>query len=428
MTPQRLTPWQRGCRALLLRSLAGLETGRLTLADADGVRTLGPGGVDAPHARLEVADGAFYPAAVLEQSAGVGRAFMAGWCRSEDTVALVRLLARNEAALRRWTAPAFGLLAPWQRWRLWRRRNTRARARLNIAAHYDLGNDFFGSFLDETRTYSSAVFAHAGEDLAAAQTRKLDLICRKLDLRPEHHVLEIGTGWGSFALHAAGRYGCRVTTTTLSAAQAALARERVAAAGLDDRVRVLEKDYRELDGGYDRLASIEMIEAVGARYFPVFFRRCAELLRPDGAMALQAIVVDDRHYAHDARHEDFIKRWIFPGGVLPSVSEMARHVARETDLQLVHLEDFTAHYAETLARWERRLAGAWDDLRAAGRSEEFLRGWRFYFQYCRGGFLERRVGVVQAVLAKRACAGLSLLGLVDAESTAPAPVAEACRA
>lgn len=423
MTGPNPTRWQRACRSLLLRILRDLEQGSLVLRDPQGSWTLGRG--DGPAAVLQVTDPAFYPSALLGQSSGVGRAFMAGWCRSDDPVALIRLLARNEAVLRRWTAPTLGLLAPVHRWQLWRRRNTRRQARLNIAAHYDLGNEFFAAFLDPTLTYSSAVFSHPGEDLEAAQIHKLDRICRKLGLGPGHHVLEIGTGWGSFALHAAGRYGCRVTTTTLSAAQAAHARERIRRAGLEERVTVLEQDYRDLEGSYDRLVSIEMIEAVGARYFPVFFRRCSELLRPDGAMALQAIVVDDRHYLHDARHEDFIKRWIFPGGVLPSVGVIAERTARDTDLQLAHLEDLTAHYAETLRRWHGNLRAAWPDLRAGGRSEEFLRGWEFYFHYCRGGFLERRVGVVQALLVKPRCRTLPLLEAATAAWPDPLQALEA---
>jgi cyclopropane-fatty-acyl-phospholipid synthase len=401
--------------------LGGLRTGRLTVRDADGVWHLGgPDGPDtAASLVLEVLDGAFYPAALFEQSSGVGRAYMQGWWSCADPVALIRLLARNEAVMRRWTAPTLGLLAPWHRLQLWRRRNTRRNARLNIKAHYDLGNAFFASFLDPTMTYSCAVFEAQGEDLESAQRNKLDRICRKLDLGPTDHVLEIGTGWGSFAMHAARHHGCRVTTTTLSAAQAAHARRSIAAAGLADRIEVLEQDYRDLQGRFDKLVSIEMIEAVGVRFFPTYFRRCSELLQPHGAMLLQAIVVDDRHFRHDARHADFIKNGIFPGGVLPSVAAIAERVARDTDLQQAHLEDLTGHYAETLRRWQDNLRASWTSLRAAGRSEEFLRGWEFYFHYCRGGFLERRVGVVQSLLVKPQCRDLSLLQPVAASWQAP---------
>jgi cyclopropane-fatty-acyl-phospholipid synthase len=405
-----LTRWQRVCRSLLLRALAGLEDGCLVLEDCDGQHVLGQG----QEVRVHVLDGSFYPAALLEQSSGVGRAYMEAWWTCSDPVGLVRLLARNEKTIRRWTAPTLGLLAPWHRFLLWRRRNTEEQALRNIAAHYDLGNDFFAAFLDPTMTYSCAVFENPDDDLQAAQVNKLDRICRKLDLGPDDHVLEIGTGWGSFALHAADRYGCRVTTTTLSAEQAALVRGRIGTAGLTDRVTVLEEDYRQLTGAFDKLVSIEMIEAVGVRFFPAFFRACSNLLKPTGAMLLQAIVVDDRHFDHDARHEDFIKRWIFPGGVLPAVGEIARRVARDTDLQMAHLEDLTSHYAETLGRWHGNLRAAWDQLKAGGRDEKFMRAWEFYFHYCRGGFLERRVGVVQSLLVKPRCRDLALLQPVAA--------------
>jgi cyclopropane-fatty-acyl-phospholipid synthase len=416
------TRWQRICRALLLRTLGELQEGRVVLCDADGMWALGRiTGTCSLTARVEVIDGAFYPAALLQQSAGVGRAYMAGWWRCAEPVVLIRILARNEAALRRWTGPTLGLLAPWHRLALWRDRNTRRGARLNIAAHYDLGEGFFLRFLDPSLTYSCALFEKPQDDLGAAQQAKLDRICRKLDLGPNDHVLEIGTGWGSFAVHAAQNYGCRLTTTTLSAAQARYARERVQELGLQGRVTVLEQDYRDLAGQYDKLVSIEMIEAVGTCYYPDYFRRCGELLRPDGAMLLQSIVVDDRHYRHDARHIDFIKRYIFPGGALPSVSVIAEHMARFTDLQLAHQEDFSAHYAETLRRWRARLRDAWEDLRAAGRSEAFLRGWEFYFVYCEGGFRERRVGLVQMLLVKPHCRQLPLLQPL----AAPWPAAKA---
>jgi cyclopropane-fatty-acyl-phospholipid synthase len=311
------------------------------------------------------------------------------------------------------------MLAPWHRLALWLRRNTPGGSRRNIAAHYDTGNPFFSTFLDPTLTYSCAVFEEPGDDLEAAQTAKLDRICRKLDLQPDDHVLEIGTGWGSFAVHAARTYGCRVTTTTLSAEQARHARQWIAREALDDRVTVLEQDYRELRGQYDKLVSIEMIEAVGTRYYPTYFRQCSELLRPDGAMLLQAITVDDRHYAHDARHVDFIKQYIFPGGVLPSVSVIADQVARVTDLQLAHLEDLTAHYAETLRIWRGRLLTARDQLLAQGRDEVFQRCWEFYFAYCEGGFRERRVGTVQALLAKPRCRTLPLLEPLAVPLTRP---------
>jgi cyclopropane-fatty-acyl-phospholipid synthase len=399
----------------------------VVLRDSDGTWTLGHISDACPlTTEVEVTHGAFYPAALLEQSAGVGRAYMAGWWHCDEPVVLVRILARNETAIRRWTSLALGLLSPWHRLALWRHRNTRRGARRNITAHYDQGDEFFSAFLDPSLTYSCAVFEGADDDLAVAQRNKLDRICRKLDLRPDDHVLEIGSGWGSFALHAAQHYGCRLTVTTLSAAQVHYTQERVKRLGLQNRVTVLQQDYRDLRGHYDKLVSIEMIEAVGTRYYPDYFRCCSALLHPDGAMLLQAIVVDDRHYQHDARHVDFIKRYIFPGGMLPSHNVIAAHVARYTDLQWAHQEDFTTHYAETLKRWRTRLRDAWADLRAAGRSEAFLRCWEFYFLYCEGGFRERRIGLLQTLLIKPHCRSLPLLQPLAAPWPAITSIAKEC--
>lgn len=401
---------QKICRRLLLRVLSGLRNGRIDIRDAEGTWSLGSdtdGTTD--RVTLEVRNPAFYPAVLLQQSSGTGRAFMEGWWTCEDMVTLMRILARNEDVLRRWTAPALGLLAPWHRLALWTKRNTHAGARRNIAEHYDLGEDFFAAFLDRSLTYSCAIFTEDAQDLESAQMEKLDRVCRKLDLKPDDHVLEIGTGWGSFAIHAARHYGCRVTTTTLSEEQGRFAVDRIKMLGLDDRITVLQKDYRDLTGTFDKLVSLEMIEAVGVRYYPVFFGCCSDLLKNDGAMLLQAIVVDDRHFVHDARHVDFIKQYIFPGGVLPSTSVIAGTVAQATDLQMAHLEDLTAHYARTLQIWRERLRSAWPELLRQGKDETFLRCWEFYFAYCEGGFRERRVGVIQTLLAKKGSGRLKIL-------------------
>jgi cyclopropane-fatty-acyl-phospholipid synthase len=279
------------------------------------------------------------------------------------------------------------------------RRNGRARSRRQIAAHYDLGNDFFARFLDPTLTYSAGVFEHPEATMEEASLAKIDRLCRWLDLGPEDHLLEIGTGWGAFAIRAASRYGCRVTTTTLSKEQAAWARERIAERGLEARIEVLEQDYRDLEGRYDKLVSVEMIEAVGHAHFETYFRRCEELLSPDGLMAIQAIVIADRHYEAARSHEDFIKRYIFPGGCLPSLEVIGRHVGRATDLRVRRVDDVTAHYAETLRRWRTAFHAAAPDIRAMGYPESFLRMWDFYLAYCEGGFEERHIGTVQMLFA-----------------------------
>jgi cyclopropane-fatty-acyl-phospholipid synthase len=273
-------------------------------------------------------------------------------------------------------------------------------AKRHIAAHYDLGNEMFRLFLDESMTYSCAFFESPEMSLAEAQEAKLDRVCRKLELSPDDHLLEIGTGWGSLALHAAGRYGCRVTTTTISREQHAVAVERVRDAGLADRVTILLEDYRDLRGRFDKLASIEMIEAVGWQYFDTFFRRCGTLLRPDGLMLLQAITVADRAYELEKATRSFIRQLIFPAGCLPSVEVIQRCVDRVTDLRMLDLEDITDHYPETLRRWRENFVRSANRAADLGYDLRFRRLWELYFAWCEGGFRERRIGDVQALFAK----------------------------
>jgi cyclopropane-fatty-acyl-phospholipid synthase len=284
-----------------------------------------------------------------------------------------------------------------------RRRNTRNGSRRNIAAHYDLGNEFFSLFLSPDMMYSAAVWADAdGEDdtLEAASTRKLDRICRKLDLKPGDRVVEIGTGWGGFAVHAAKHYGCHVTTTTISGEQHALAALRVAEAGVGDRVELLLEDYRDLQGQYDKLVSIEMIEAIGAQYLPTYFGKLGALLKPDGLGLIQAITIEDHRYEQALRSVDFIKRYIFPGSFIPSIAAMLEAKSRACDLALIQLEDFGLGYARTLEAWRQRFLASLPQVRAQGYDERFIRMWEFYLAYCEGGFRERSIGVAQLLLAK----------------------------
>jgi cyclopropane-fatty-acyl-phospholipid synthase len=337
---------------------------------------------------------------LLRGSVGLCTSYMEGQWECEDLVALTRIAALNVHALdnlRRALAP---VLIPVQRWMRWLRSNTIGRSRRQIAAHYDLGNDLFGLFLDRTMMYSCAVFDSPEATLEEASLAKLERVCAKLDLRPTDHVLEIGTGWGGFAVYAAEHYGCRVTTTTISREQHAYATERVRAAGLAERVTILCEDYRDLRGSYDKLVSIEMIEAVGWQNFPTYFRRCSELLAADGAMLLQAIVIDDRAYQVEKAGKSFINTYIFPGGCLPSLELISRQLPRVTDLRQVHMEDITAHYARTLALWRERFLNASAHLADLGYDERFRRLWELYLSYCEGGFRERRIQDVQLLLAK----------------------------
>jgi cyclopropane-fatty-acyl-phospholipid synthase len=380
--------------------LSRLREGRIEILEGGRRRGFGPAG--APLAiTLRVHDPAVFWRALLGGSRRLAEAYGAGAWDTDDLVGLVRIGAREMPRLDRWRRPvarARSLLSRIPR-------NTRAGARRHIAAHYDLGNDLFRLFLDETMTYSCAVFQRPSASLREAQEAKLERVCRKLELGPDDHVLEIGTGWGSFAMHAAGRFGCRVTTTTISQEQHDAATRRMREAGLDDRVTVLLEDYRDLRGRYDKLVSIEMIEAVGWQYFDVFFRRCGELLDPRGLMLLQAIVIDDRAYEIEKASRSFIKELIFPSGCLPSLEVISRCVARATSLRLLDLEDITAHYPETLRRWREnfvRLAGRAGEL---GYDLRFRRLWELYLAYSEGGFLERRIGDVQALLAGPAYRG-----------------------
>lgn len=392
----------RFLRERLLQQLAGFGHGRLTLRDALGTRVIGTPAGEATElsVQIDVLDPAFYRAVAANGSVGAGEAYMDGQWRCSDLVGLIRLLLRNrdlldgmETGLARLGGLAMRALHAF-------RRNTRHGSRRNIAAHYDLGNDFFKLFLSGDLMYSSAYWSGADDTLEAASTRKLDLICRRLNLKPGDRVVEIGTGWGGFALHAARHYGCHVTTTTISQEQHTLARERVAAAGLDDCVDVLLQDYRDLDGQFDKLVSIEMVEAIGAEYLDTYFHQLGRLLKPDGLALLQAITIEDHRYAQALKSVDFIKRHVFPGSFIPSLSALLAAKARSSDLALVAQEDFGDSYARTLHAWRERFMTRLPEVRAQGFDERFVRMWEFYLAYCEGGFRERSIGVSHLLLAR----------------------------
>jgi cyclopropane-fatty-acyl-phospholipid synthase len=333
----------------------------------------------------------------------MAEAFAQGLWDSPDLVALIRLAARNAGGLDRLRSLLVPLRWPLQCAGTLLRRSSKRRRRRDIAAHYDLGNELFSRMLDPTMSYSCAVFEHGGMTLEQAQLAKLERVCEQLDLGPGDRVLEIGTGWGAFALHAAATRGCHVTTTTISREQHDYAVEQVRRAGLTDRVTVLMEDYRDLRGRYDKLVSIEMIEAVGWRHIGTFFAKCSQLLGPDGVMLLQAITIDDRAYEVEKTSNSFIKNYIFPGGCLPSLEAITRNVARRTDMQAVSLEDLTPHYVETLRRWRKTFTAHSPALAELGYDERFRRLWTLYLAYCEGGFAERRICDVQLVLTKPRC-------------------------
>lgn len=401
---RRPTAFEALARRRLLTALEALRAGELELCEGGEVCRFGQAGrADALRCRVEVRDPAFYARVARGGSLGAAESWMRGEWEASDLTAVLRIFARDEGAMGRLDAGVARAATPARRLLHWLRRNTRRGSRRNIAAHYDLGNDFFSLFLDPTLTYSCGVFERADATMEDASRAKYDRLCRKLALGPGDHVLEIGTGWGGFCLHAASRYGSRVTSTTLSAEQRALALERIACAGLADRVNVLDRDYRDLEGRFDKLVSIEMIEAVGAEHLPAYFRACGERLAPSGRAAIQAIVVPDAWYEHSRRTVDFIKRYVFPGGQLPSVAALLEAASRASDLRLAHLEDLTPHYAETLRRWRARFLANLDAIRRLGYPESFLRMWEYYLRYCEAGFEERSIGLVQLVFERPGC-------------------------
>jgi len=386
-------------RERVIAKLRQLRAGHILIEDAAGALHLGTRTSDLC-ARVQVVNPAFYRAVATGGSVGAAEAYMAGDWRCDDLVALVRILVRNRDLLD-------GLESGWARLQGWLlrgahalRRNTPEGSRRNIAAHYDLGNEFFSLFLSPDLMYSSAYWTREDDTLATASKRKLDRVCRTLRLRSSDHVLEIGGGWGGFALHAAAQYGCRVTTTTISREQHALSTERIARAGLGDRVTVLLEDYRSLTGQYDKLVSIEMIEAVGAAYLGHYFAQLGRLLRPSGLALLQAITIEDHRYAQALRSVDFIKRHVFPGSFIPSIEAMLAAKTATSDLGLVYLEDFGLSYARTLEAWRQRFLARQAEVRRLKFDESFIRLWEFYLAYCEGGFRERSIGVAHLLLAK----------------------------
>ena len=394
-----MTAIESACRRLALRVLSGIRDGRLELVEPDSKR-LSFGEADADlAATVEIRSPGFYRA-MLGGSVGLGEAYRDGAWDCDDLVALARIAARNLAPLDRWRRRLHPVLAPLQRtvWRV--PRNSRRAARRRISAHYDLGNDLFALYLDESMMYSAAVFPDPEAGLAEAQQHRLERICQALELGPDDHLLEIGTGWGAMAAYAASNYGCRVTTTTISQEQREGALRRIQDAGVEDRVTVLLDDYRDLRGRFTKLVSLEMIEAVGWQYFETFFRRCSELLEPDGLFFLQAIVIDDRLYEVEKAARSFSNTLIFPGGCLPSVEVIEHCIAHETDMTMVWLEEIGAHYARTLELWRERFIANTDLAAELGYDEAFRRLWTLWLAMSEAGFRERRLRDVQVLFAK----------------------------
>ncbi|MCU0592082.1 MAG: cyclopropane-fatty-acyl-phospholipid synthase family protein [Desulfobacterales bacterium] len=394
----------RFSRGILLKLLQGLERGRLHLVDGTERHAFGRASERFPlEATLTVHHQRFYGDCLFGGTIGAGEAYMSGFWSTNDLTAVIRIFALHPELFSGMDKGFARIMTPLYKYFHASKKNTREGSRRNIIAHYDLGNDFYQLFLDDTMTYSCGIFERPDSSLQEASIAKYDRICRKLELSPADHVLEIGAGWGGFAIHAAAHYGCRVTTTTISDRQHEMAGQRFAAAGLSDRITLLKQDYRDLTGTFDKLVSIEMIEAVGHQFLEEFFLVCSNRLKPDGQMLLQAITIRDQVFDWHKHNVDFIKRYIFPGSCIPSVTAISMAVAERTDLRIFHLEDITAHYARTLRLWRENFFHNIDRVRDLGFPDAFIRMWEFYLCYCEGGFAERYLGDVQVLFLKPMC-------------------------
>jgi len=399
--PARQSRIEKLARRLVLSRLEHLQDGQIVVRENGESTAFGHVTDEFPlSVQLIVEHPCFYSEIAFGGAIGAGEAYISGYWASDDLSELLRILLRNRDVLERIDSGLSMFSRPLRKVLHSFNRNTRKGSRKNIAAHYDLGNDFYSLWLDPTMMYSSAYFASPATTLNDAATAKLDRICRKLDLSPNDSVMEIGTGWGGFAIHAASNYGCHVTTTTISKEQHDYAKQAIRDAGLEDRITLLFQDYRDLQGSFDKLVSIEMIEAVGHEYHDTFFKKCCELLTPGGQMLLQAITIADQRYDAYKTGVDFIKRYIFPGGCLTSVTDMSRTLTDHTDMRAIHLEDIGPHYATTLRHWHDRFFARIDEVRELGYSEEFIRMWQYYLCYCESAFIERATGVVQMLIMR----------------------------
>lgn len=392
-------------RKLLLKQFANLRDGELTLIEADGQSHRFGARTERLDlsVTLQVHHSQLFADAAFGGTVGAGEAYIRGLWHCDDLTGLVRIFVANRDVMNGLDSGWALISRPFLKlFHLWHR-NSRQGSAKNIAAHYDLGNALYERMLDPTMAYSCGIFDHDDSTLEQASLAKFDAVCRKLRLRPDEQVVEIGTGWGGLAIHAARHYGAKVTTTTISREQHDYAREQIDRHGLRDRVTLLLEDYRDLRGRFDKAMSIEMIEAVGADYLDTYLRKCASLLTPNGAMLLQAITIQDQFYEQARKSVDYIQRFIFPGSFIPSVTAIAQALTRSTDLKIAHLEDIGPHYARTLRAWRHNFFENLPQVRDLGYPESFIRLWEYYLCYCEGGFAERQLGDVQLLLTKPDC-------------------------
>jgi cyclopropane-fatty-acyl-phospholipid synthase len=400
--PPRLSLVDSAMRRLLFSRLSKLKGGQITIDD--GQQSLSFGDSEAElHATVTILNPRFYRRFVIGGGLGVSQSLIDGDWTCDDLTSLIRIFIRNLQMADRFDRGLARIRRSIARAEHWLRKNTRRNAKRNISQHYDVGNELYQLFLDETMNYSCGMFENDTATMHEASLAKMERICRKLNLQPGDHLVEIGSGWGGLAIYAAKHFGCRVTTTTISREQYNMALERVREAGLSERITVLLRDYRDLTGQYDKLVSIEMIEAVGHEYFDTFFQKCSELLRPEGMMLLQSIVIKDQRYKEHLRSVDFIRKHIFPGGCLPSVTALQQSASGATDMRLLQLEDIAPHYVRTLQCWRDEFTKRLAEVRELGYSEAFIRMWNYYLCYCEAAFEERQCNNVQMLFAKPNC-------------------------
>jgi cyclopropane-fatty-acyl-phospholipid synthase len=388
-------------RKLLLGQLAKLQHGSVRIVEPQGDHRFGKRTSDCDLAvTVHVDNAQFFADVAFGGTVGAGEAYIRGLWRCDDLTALVRIFVRNRDLMNgmdgRWAIFTKPFLKAFHALN----RNSKEGSARNISAHYDLGNDLYELMLDETMMYSCAIYPRPEATLHEAQIAKLDAICQKLALTPQDHLVEIGTGWGGLAIHAAANYGCRVTTTTISKEQHDYAKAKIEKLGLSNRITLLFQDYRDLKGEYDKLVSIEMIEAVGADFLETYLAKCASLLKPNGVMLLQAITIQDQFYENALGSVDYIQRFIFPGSFIPSITAIVSAATGATDLKVSHLEDIGPHYATTLRHWRERFFAELPAVRRLGLNDSFVRMWEFYLCYCEGGFLERALGDVHILLSR----------------------------
>ena len=386
-------------KKIILKKFKNLQFGYIHLTDGDEYYSYGDNSSEMK-VEMEILSSEFYVFLGSGGLLGVTEAYTAGYWRADDIVTLIRLIIKNSKVMEKLDSGWAKLIRPLNSYIHRKRQNTLSGSKENILAHYDLSNDFYKLWLDETMTYSCGVFENDKSTLKEASIEKLDRICRKLDLKPNDNILEIGTGWGSFAIHAAKKYGCHITTTTISDAQYEYAKQRIIDEGLEGKIKLLNQDYRNLSGTFDKIISIEMIEAVGHEYVELFFEKISKLLKKNGLFALQGITFNDHKFDEYKNSVDFIKKYIFPGSCLISISQITNAIKNRTDLEVVNLEDISKHYSKTLYEWRKNFMNVLPEVKSLGFSNAFINMWEFYFIYCEAGFIERNIGDYQVIFAK----------------------------